>query len=74
VVSPINSLQCITVTVVDDLISEPTESFFLSILPIEGNPMIETGRNLATVNILDNDREFKNQSFIYFHVVQRHIE
>ena len=72
--SAINSQQCISVTVVDDLISEPTESFFLSILPVAGNAVVEAGRNLATVNILDNDREFKSQSFIYFHVVQRHNE
>ena len=53
--SAIDSQQCITVTVVDDTIPEPTESFFLSIVPFAGPIEIDSTRGLATVNIEDND-------------------
>jgi serralysin len=45
--------QTITISIIDDLISEPTESFFVNLNNITGNAIIVNAQGIGT--ILDND-------------------
>ena len=47
------------VTIVDDAIAEPTESFFVSIVADTATPVeVNINQNFATVFITDNDGEW----------------
>ena len=49
------SSQCFTVSIVNDNLLDPNENFFLSIVGTTGLAVIDSNRNQATVNIIDND-------------------
>ena len=49
------SSQCFTVSIVNDNLLDPNENFFLNIVGSSGLAVIDSNRNQATVNIIDDD-------------------
>ena len=55
--STIGGTQCTNVNIEDDNVLEPLENFFADLtIPAGSNAVIVTGRERATINILDDDR------------------
>ena len=50
-----NETLTVVIPILNDELSEPTESFIVELLPIGSGADIERGRDKAKVDIIDND-------------------